>query len=350
MTFVYVILMSFFSFTGCGLLPKQVEPLMAPILHPYEPSTYENFKYATVKRGNITQVKTIYCSYIPTTEENLSFMIADKRISHLYVEVGDQVKKGDLIAQLDIGDMAKQITDLERDIKKTELIIDYTLKQHNLEVKKHIILYNQNNLSKTDLDNVIKNVDKFYQNTVSTLEDSLYISNKKLEQLKELLGNHRLYASMDGVITYRKDNLINSISKLDEYVIKIKDNNSAEFRADTKCDDLIKDGDKVNIKVNKSYLTAIAYYAVDGTIYFKPQKPKTDIIIGTGGIIEYILEEKKDILYLPSDAIHKMEGYYFVNYIDDKGMQHMKEVEIGLNANARCEILEGLELDDTVVY
>ena len=52
------------------------------------------------------------CTYQQVNDQSLSFSVSGQRVSKVYVEEGDNVQKGQLLAELDIGNSKDQIRTL----------------------------------------------------------------------------------------------------------------------------------------------------------------------------------------------------------------------------------------------
>ena len=62
------------------------------------------------------------------------------------------------------------------------------------------------------------------------------------------------------------------------------------------------------------------------------------------------LEEHKDVLLLPQSSVDKLDdGKTLVYYLNENGVRHSKEVEIGLETAEMVEIVSGLEEGEMVI-
>lgn len=348
LAFICTVLATSQLLSGCGLLPEKEEPKIAPVLHTYEQETY-NLVY--VNRGDIVARQTIFCNYTQLNDETLSFPVTGVKVETVYVKPGDYVKKGDLLAQLELGNIDEQIEDLENTIKKTELQKKQSIALMEADITKQHIISKETFLSSKESEQAIRTIRDRYNNTIRSYDDSLYINKKKLDNLKEKRETHRLYAGMDGSISFIKKNLEDSTSKKDEPVITIIDSTATAFRAESPYASLINEDDKLIIKVrDKSYPTiAKPSKEEENVIYFYLIDPDLSLKIGDNGTTEIILGEKDNVLYLPRSAVRKMEDSYFVYYIDETGVQNLKKIEIGLEGDNKSEIISGLEYGDPVV-
>jgi multidrug efflux pump subunit AcrA (membrane-fusion protein) len=60
------------------------------------------------------------------------------------------------------------------------------------------------------------------------------------------------------------------------------------------------------------------------------------------------LEEKDDVLWLPTAAIYTLQGRTFVT-LQEGGRQRRVDVELGIESQEQVEILKGLEEGQVVV-
>jgi membrane fusion protein, macrolide-specific efflux system len=334
--------------TGCGVLPEKEEPKLSPILKEVETQDYN---YVYVEQGDIVLKETIYCTYSQLNEESLSFPFTGKTIKNVYYSTGDTVKKGDLLAELDLGSTESDIKNLEYSIGKTNLLLSQAKELMSLDIEKQQIIAKDLLLSEGERKQAISNVKNQYNQTINSYEDSLYISNMKLESLKEKCKSYRLYASMDGTLSYVKKNLEGSQTTKDDVLFTIIDNSTGAFKAETEFADKFKEGEEVIVtKNNIKYPVKVMHSSTEeNVVYFNLITPDLQLDIGNNGYVDLILDERLDTLYLPSSVIYKMNDSYYVYYIDETGVQNIKTVEIGIQGDGKVEILSGLNYNDAVI-
>lgn len=334
--------------TGCGILPEKEELKLSPILNEVESQDY-NFVY--VEQGDIVLKETIYCTYSQLNEESLSFPFTGKTIKNVYYSTGDTVKKGDLLAELDLGSTESDIKNLEYTIGKTNLLLSQTKELMSLDIKKQQIIAKDTLLSVDETTKAVQAVKNQYQQTINSFEDSLYINNMKLEALKEKCKSYRLYANMDGTLSYVKKNLEGTQTTKDDVLFTIIDNSTGAFKAETEFADKFIEGEETIVtKSNVKYPVKVVHSKNEtNVIYFELITPDLQLDIGNNGYVDLILDERLDTLYLPSSVIYKMNDSYYVYYIDETGVQNIKTVEIGIESDGKVEILSGLNYNDTVI-
>ena len=119
--------------SACQLIPKEEALPEPPVLKSYEMVDYHQIP---VCRGDLVQRKTIKCQYISANVERLSFSLSEQKVGALYVEVGQTVHAGDLLAELEMEDQKERIHTLENQMEILRLNIRYAKNDRALEQRK----------------------------------------------------------------------------------------------------------------------------------------------------------------------------------------------------------------------
>lgn len=93
------------SLSACQLFPEEETLPPSPILRPYE---VQDYKYATVMRGDLELTELIRCTYKLTQEETLSFSEGGLYIEDVHVVEGQQVSAGDVLITLERTSLVSQ--------------------------------------------------------------------------------------------------------------------------------------------------------------------------------------------------------------------------------------------------
>ena len=120
---------------SCSLLPTEEERPAPPIINDY---TGETYSYAEVTRGNVVDVLSVTGRYSPAVAEELSFGESDIAISAVYVELGSQVKAGDMLAELNRSDILAELETVETELELLELELQYNADKIMREYEKYI--------------------------------------------------------------------------------------------------------------------------------------------------------------------------------------------------------------------
>lgn len=90
------------SLTGCTLLPREIQREPLPDIRPLNMAPKPTY---TVKKGSIELVATASGQIVSEREETLSFREGNRQVASILVKRGDQVKKGQLLAELENADL-----------------------------------------------------------------------------------------------------------------------------------------------------------------------------------------------------------------------------------------------------
>jgi len=86
----------------------------------------------------------------------------------------------------------------------------------------------------------------------------------------------------------------------------------------------------------------------DTRVRIQFDNPPANLSLGELATVVIVLEEKEDVLWLPPAAIRTFQGRTFV-VIEEANGQRRADVRLGIESEARVEILEGVEVGDVIV-
>ena len=130
--------------TGCGLLPAEEEILAPPLV---EPQKIE-YKTHSVARGSLIAQLRMTGILVPSDTRALSFEDQGGRLAIMHVQMGQEVKAGDLIAELESDSMDDQIALQELEVEKIVLDLanmratgagTYSIKRTEIDLKQQRI-------------------------------------------------------------------------------------------------------------------------------------------------------------------------------------------------------------------
>ena len=124
------------ALSGCFLLPKEATMPELPLVTPYAGAEYRTVE---VTRGDVTLETKLVFAYNPTRKEDLQFAEAGRSYGAIYVTVGDEVKEGDLLAELDTAAEQEAIRSTELELQRLEIrletarkALEYALEEEEL--------------------------------------------------------------------------------------------------------------------------------------------------------------------------------------------------------------------------
>ena len=349
---------------ACSLLPAEEELPRAPVLYQQEEVLYET---VTVSRGNLTLEKVFSSEYQAAQEENLCFTQNGQAIGAIYVEMGDQVKAGDLLAELDNTQLLGQIAAQERTIRALQIQISQA--EDNLAVlRKQIELLKEAVVLEPQTYTAQLQSAQFQEDnaedSISYLNSLLRIEKTQLEELNEDLRARQLFAGIDGTIRYVLD-LGDSVtySRNGQNICSIADYSNAAFVGEYS-EEIFVQGQYVTLTYNKqdcdAQVTGVHVELIPGknpedepqkvvTVSFVLTTPDATLSVGTRGTVRTAVNSRENVLLLPEECIEFQSDSAYVYYLDAEGVRAVREITVGLIAEGMVEIVSGLQEGEAVL-
>lgn len=350
-----IVLLLLLNLTACGQLKEEHEVEIVA-------SSENNIKkYEVVKPyiGTVNEPLVINCFYSQTKETDLSFGEDGMLVSRVYVSKGDFVKKGDLLAMVELDDLESNLSQMEHEIQKQQLYISHLEEERDFEIGRAQEMFYYTKMTKKDeeeLDKTKQSLMDTYESKLISLNDALFIMQLKYDQAKELIQSGKIYAPMDGIILMVKSDLEGSLTVKGERIISMYDPADCMFHSSTV--DAIPFLDlEETYKVACGLGNQMREYTVKPTrvdewgeeIYFSLQDEEYDPFnIATGKITLYI-NQAENVMCLNKYAVHEAGGRNYVYLLSEQGIRVMQYVEVGIKGETVIEIKEGLSLNDNVI-
>ncbi len=303
--FISMSLLLLLCLGGCG---KQQVAQQQISLEPEEEQAL--FETVTVDYGDVTLSQKIQCTYRQVEDQEVCFTVSGRIIDRIYVSVGDMVHKGDLLAELETGDLEEQIAKTEYQVQRNKLLLDQ----------------NERNL-KNETDQLMV---QYTYHTEQTSEDW----SRKEKSLKEIEEQHR-YLRED----YSDTSECLFETQKEEYASFFKENEPVSMT--------------VSIGTGKGDYVLLPYdmehWGETQTFSIEEQPEGAVPEVGATGTIFLIMDQRENVLRIPSAAVHNADGKDYVYVTDDTGMRKVTYVEAGLKGNDYTEILSGITEGERVI-
>lgn len=343
LTLIILLAVSAVGLTGCGLLPEEEEFRASPVFTEEET---EEFKYVTVKRGDIFSTTDVMVEYEPAAEETYSFQMNNIPYGTVYVELGDTVKKDDLLAELDMESIEEDLYHCNLELIAVNAEREYLEKMMAVAAKRYVL----NGTSKETADENAKNEYslELERNTLS--RQMLEEVKTELEEQRE---SRRIYSKIDGVVSFLRSVEDDDRSRRGEDFITVIDA-TMTFTAETeKWPDFFV-GDEVSVEAKgkklRGTVTAIIdnSYARNMTVQIVLDTSNAENKQGDRATAVVTTGERYQVLYLPKRAVIQAGGNQVV-YIEENGVKRIKTVTTGFIGDEYIEIMSGLQENDIVV-
>lgn len=306
------------------------------------------------------------------------------QIKKLYVKVGDNVKKGDMIAQIDsekqeneISKEKAQLVIYEANLKAAEIKAQNAKIQFLREQK----LYKKDATSKEKLENA-KNEAALSAANVKQIQAQIEQTKLALDTAETNLGYTKISAPLDGTIVsvpVEEGRTVNA-NQTTPTIVKIADLSKMEIRLQISEGDisLVKVGQNVEYTILSALddikkaeissidpaLTSLSDGSYDKTnlngssssneaVYFYAKVLVDDndgfLKIGMTTQNTIIVNEAKNVNFITSSAIQKdKNNERFVWILKDKTPTKAK-IKIGISDNLNTQILSGINKNDEII-
>ncbi len=343
---------------GCSMLPEEEEFRSAPVLRDYQQAEYT---LTPVLRGDLELTQSISCRYEPVKEEKLSFGVGGLYFAGIYVERGDYVTKGTLLAELQMGSLKDDIENCESEIARLEMRLRQANEMTALTLNRHkLYLQTLSDEARTNAQTLEEKRAELDLN-IQAISDSLVIQQMRREELEQKRAERQLVAGMDGTVMYLRSYRDGDTSTENSTFITLSDTESSMFTAETEFFDILPVGEEFTVVCSKvEYpvrvvsaeelgLPAPDADAKKQTVYLKLLEPAVDLESGDRGTVSVLLDSRQGALYVNSKAVSTVDGRSFVYVLGDDGLRHMVDVEIGLSTGSQTEIVSGLNEGDEII-
>ena len=339
----------------------------------------------SVTRGNVEKTVVASGSVESVNEVDVGAQVSGK-ITKLYVKLGQEIKKGEMIADID---STTQINTLNT---KKAALVSY---QAQLKAKKtayDVALSSYNRLSKlymqkaTSLDsvNTAKSTLDNAKAEMEVIEANIKQAEIEVNTAETNVGYTKITAPMDGTVIsvpVSEGQTVNAnqttptivtiadLSKMkikpeisEGDITKVKAGQEVSFTilsdsqtvyhsvidsvdpANTTITDSSSTSSSTNSSSSSSTTSAIYYYAnvlIDN--------PDRTLRIGMTTENNIKIANAKDVLLISNMAIQKRDGKSVVNILNDKNQPEQREVETGVQNDFHTEIKSGLNEGEKVI-
>lgn len=319
-----------------------------------------SYEFGVAEIGDVVKTVKITCTYRQVDEQEVAFQVDGRLVDRVYVEEGDTVNKGDLLAELSSRDLERRIEDLEYRIARNELLLSYADTNESYAISRHWVDYLDKNswMTTDDLNSRIENTQQNYRYQREDYTDALTVDRAELEKLQRELKSSRVYASMDGVVYDLKDDLKGSTSKQGEVVMTIMDTSERLF--ETSVSDALSyfsEGEPISMSI--VYSSAAGQYVLmpwhmeewgDTQLFVVYEGQEGSALeVGMSGTMQVVQDRRENVLMVPLSAVLSAEDRTYVYVMDADNMREVRWVETGLYGDTTVEILSGLTEGERVI-
>ena len=338
----------------------------------------------SVTRGNVEKTVVASGSVESVNEVDVGVQASGK-ITKLYVKLGQEIKKGEMIADID---STTQINTLNT---KKAALVSY---QAQLKAKKtayDVALSSYNRLSKlytqkaTSLDsvNTAKSTLDNAKAEMEAIEANIKQAEIEVNIAETNVGYTKITAPMDGTVIsvpVSEGQTVNA-NQTTPTIVTIADLSKMKIKPEISEGDItkVKAGQEVSFTIlsdsqtvyhsvidsvdpantttsnssSTSSSTSSSSSSTTSAIYYYANvlidNPDRTLRIGMTTENNIKIANAKDVLLVSNMAIQKRDGKSFVNVLNDKNQPEQREVETGVQNDFKTEIKSGLNEGEKVI-
>ena len=355
--------------SGCASTNQQE---LGQVMLEEEEETEYSLAAATVE--DLQDTVDITCVYQQVKQEELSFATSGRQVRQVYVQEGDTVEQGQLLAQLDTGTLEADICTQTYQVERNDLLIrqaqesrdaQITELKEQMKVPQGMMVQTMDQIADVEnpqITEAIAGIEKSYRYQIEDYQDDRDVAQMRLEELKQEQEQCNLYAGMSGTVSFVKDKLVTSQAQEKETVMKIIDGENCTF-----CSEQVEYATSFSSDQAQVMTLATGGEGSYEVIPYQQENWKEQmqftltnsadsqsIAVGAQGKITIVLEEKLDALCVPLNAVHSAEKtgdlkQYYVYKLDENNIRQVQWVKTGVQSKDKIEITEGLEEGEKVI-
>ena len=274
---------------------------------------------------------------------------ADGRIDKLFVEEGDRVTAGMVLARLDMNELAAQVMQAEGQVLQAQA----TLEQNELNFQRMNALYKQNAVSAHTLDSARTQRD-LAMGGLKAAEGNFLL-------LKARLNNANILSPLNGVVI-RRHVQAGTFSKAGIAIFTVADTSTLLAKAvvgEAQITELAL-GKSVNVKVDalkgqefKGTITRLSPAASVPTRTFTAEvsipNPDGQIKVGMFANAEVVGQQRQNVLAIPESALVMREDQKTVFVATEENRVVQRVLKLGDAAGGWVEVFSGLKEGEKIV-
>ena len=299
-------------------------------------------------------------------------------IKNRYADIGDRVKQGQLLAEIDAGELDKQVEQAKATVAQARASLDQansnlqqsktnaemarvTYERWNNLVQKGAVSRQDADIYKSQYQALGQNVQSL-ENAVIAAKSSISAAEANLGRLTEMQGYLKVRAPFDGVITLRNVDTGALVNEGSTLLFRIAQNGKVRTYVNVPQADAttIRVGQSAQVKIpdlpQKAFpgtvtRTANALDPATRTLLAEIQVPNAQglLLPGMYAEVNFTTPRQEPPLLLRADALVVRGDGNHVALVNDDGTVHFQTVQVGRDYGDELEILGGLEKGQKVV-
>lgn len=329
-----------------------IQPASEANIEQSSANTPETLSVRVAQPKHITDYQPlVFNARVEAIEQSDIFARADGYVESRYVDIGDEVKQGDLLAKLSSPELEQEILQAKAEIKRQKAMLDLTEKV----ARRYINLRDSGAVNATEVDEK--------EAELAVAKATLATYEARLEQLENEFAYTEIVAPFDGIVTRRQAERGNRITRSDDMplfrisrsdrlrvivdipqtqLFNIDKQQSAQLTLPDMANQQIEvPFSRISGEVNRETGTMRLEYLLENTGLTIPA--------GVSGELTIQAIEKVDTVRIPVNALKTIKGKPSVMLVNADNQVEIKTVRVGRLDNNEVEILSGLIAEDRVI-
>lgn len=298
-----------------------------------------------VEMGTVPLIVSVPGSVVPDQQARIASRLMGY-IRKMSVEVGQKVKRGDLLFEIDPQDIQSQISQARAGYQQAQA----ALENAKADYQRFSQLYKEESVSRQQYDGI--------RLQYSVAQENLSAAKAGLEQAEAQINYANVRAPFDGVVVQKMASA-GDLAAPGQPVVVIENLTSLSVQTEVSQDLFaeIKVGDKAEIVIDGLHksLTGEIYSLVSAANprtrghATKLSLPEvTNVNSGTFARINFVRGERQT-LFIPINAIVVRGGIEGVFVVSDEHIAQFRMVRTGMSMNGKIEVQAGLDIDEVIV-
>jgi len=333
------------------LLPLLVACFMLPmeetVLPPTASFAHETTSFNTIEvvRGDISVESTAIVNYRSARYFHHFFGVEDVPILGIFVNIGDMVAEGDVLAVLDVPEIMEEFEELTRNRARLQLELNQLIDRQTV-LSRHALAE----------DRTISNTE------FNRRRDSLRSEIANMDALIALLYdiNEEMYlrAAVSGIVSQVASFEDGMVSNPVQNIAAISDPDVSAFIVQGIWARYMLPGDRYLMTLDGvDYEMVVIDHEAAGfvivsalsTVFLDFANERPTSTFSNQGHIHIIAGQAHDVLLLPHTAIRQTPERTFTYVLEEGRFRVLRDLELGLEHNGIFEIISGLEEGDLVI-
>ena len=322
-----------------------------------------------VTLGNIENTITAVGTLKALRSVNVGAQVSGQ-LKTVEVEVGDQVKKGQLLAEIDPASLEKRVemSSAQLDNLNAQLLSKEAQREiKELNIKRQRLLLTSRGVSQAVVDQAEADL-KIAEAEVSGLKAQIRQQQAQLGSEKVDLGYSKIYSPMDGTVVdqpAKEGETLNAVQSAPT-IVTVADLSVMTVEAQVSEADISKlrigmpayftllgqpdkryEGKLRTIKPKpETTNNVVLYYAL-----FDVPNSDGDLMLDMSAQVYFVIDSATDTLLVPSAALSPAKGkdQRTVTIVDNAGKEQERTITIGISNRVQTQVADGLKDGDEVV-